>query len=53
LRGLVIGLSQGLVAASKVQIVRNSAEIMPYVVLLILLIIRPEGLLGQKRIERI
>ncbi|MGD8553798.1 MAG: branched-chain amino acid ABC transporter permease [Anaerolineales bacterium] len=53
LGGLVIGLSQGLVAASKVQIVRNSAEIMPYVVLLILLIIRPEGLLGQKRIERI
>ncbi|MGD2252916.1 MAG: branched-chain amino acid ABC transporter permease [Anaerolineales bacterium] len=53
LGGLVIGLSQGLVSASKVQLVRNSAEIMPYVVLLILLIIRPEGLLGQKRIERI
>jgi len=51
--GLIIGLSQGLVAASKIAIVRNAAEIMPYVVLLIVLIIRPEGLFGQKRIERI
>ena len=51
--GLIIGLSQGLVAASKVPTVRNSAEIMPYVVLLIVLIFRPEGLFGQKRIERI
>jgi branched-chain amino acid transport system permease protein len=51
--GLIIGLSQGLVAASKVAVVRNAAEIMPYVVLLIVLIIRPEGLFGQKRIERI
>ena len=51
--GLIIGLSQGLVAASKVSIVRNAAEIMPYVVLLIVLIFRPEGLFGQKRIERI
>ncbi len=51
--GLMIGLSQGLVAASKASIVRNAAEIMPYVVLLIVLIFRPEGLFGQKRIERI
>jgi len=51
--GLIIGLSQGLVAASKVSLVRNAAEIMPYVVLLIVLIFRPEGLFGQKRIERI
>lgn len=51
--GLIIGLSQGLVAASKVPLVRNAAEIMPYVVLLIVLIFRPEGLFGQKRIERI
>ena len=51
--GLIIGLSQGLVSASKVPIVRSSAEIMPYVVLLIVLLIRPEGLFGQKRIERI
>ncbi|NOY99509.1 MAG: branched-chain amino acid ABC transporter permease [Chloroflexi bacterium] len=51
--GLIIGLSQGLVSVSKVPIVRNMSEIMPYVVLLIVLIFRPEGLFGQKRIERI
>jgi branched-chain amino acid transport system permease protein len=51
--GLIIGLSTGLVSASKLPIVRNSAEIMPYVVLLIVLLLRPEGLFGQKRIERI
>lgn len=50
---LLIGLSQGLVKVSQVAIIRNSAEIMPYVVLLIVLLIRPEGLFGQKRIERI
>lgn len=51
--GLVIGLSQGLVAASKIQILRNASEIMPYIVLLLVLLIRPEGLFGQERIERI
>ncbi len=51
--GLLIGLSQGLVAASKIQFVRNSGEIMPYIMLLLVLLIRPEGLFGQKRIERI
>ncbi len=51
--GLCIGLSQGLVAASQVQFVRNSVEIVPYLVLLLVLILRPEGLFGQKRIERI
>ena len=49
----IIGLSQGLVSASTVPIVRDAAEIMPYVVLLVVLLIRPEGLFGQKRIERI
>lgn len=51
--GLIIGLAQGLVSASKVQWVRDTTEIMPYVVLLIVLVIRPEGLFGRKRIERI
>jgi len=51
--GLLIGLSQGVVAASKTQWVRDTTEIVPYVVLLIVLLIRPEGLFGQKRIERI
>jgi branched-chain amino acid transport system permease protein len=51
--GLMIGLVQALVQASTIIEVRNSAEIAPYVLLLIVLIIRPEGLFGQKRIERI
>lgn len=51
--GLLIGLTQGLVSVSRVPMVRNMSEIMPYVVLLIVLLIRPEGLFGRKRIERI
>jgi len=51
--GLIIGLSQGLVKASTLPMVRNSAEIMPYVALLLVLLVRPEGLFGQRRIERI
>lgn len=53
LGGLIIGLAQSLVQASKIPEIRNSAEIAPYVLLLIVLVIRPEGLFGQKRIERI
>lgn len=51
--GLMIGLVQALVQASTNIEVRNSAEIAPYIMLLIVLVIRPEGLFGQKRIERI
>jgi len=51
--GLIIGLTMGVVSASKVPIIRDMAEIMPYILLLIVLLIRPEGLFGQKRIERI
>jgi branched-chain amino acid transport system permease protein len=60
--GLIIGLSQGLVGlpnndfflgAETAQAIRNSTEIIPYVILLIVLVIRPDGLFGQKRIERI
>ena len=51
--GLLIGLTQGVVSASKVQWVRDMTEIVPYLVLLVVLLIRPEGLFGQKRIERI
>jgi branched-chain amino acid transport system permease protein len=51
--GLTIGLSMGVVSASKEPIVRNMAEIMPYIVLLVVLLIRPEGLFGRKRIERV
>jgi len=51
--GLMVGLAQALVQASSVQTVRSSSEIAPYVLLLIVLLIRPEGLFGQKRIERV
>ncbi|MBW7881764.1 MAG: branched-chain amino acid ABC transporter permease [Caldilineaceae bacterium] len=53
LGGLSVGLVQALVQASRHIEVRNSAEIAPYVLLLIVLIVRPEGLFGQKRIERV
>jgi branched-chain amino acid transport system permease protein len=51
--GIAIGLAQALVGTSKLVVIRNSASIAPYVLLLIVLLIRPEGLFGQKRIERI
>ncbi len=51
--GLIIGLSMGITSASKNPVVRDMTEIMPYILLLLVLLIRPEGLFGQKRIERI
>lgn len=51
--GLLVGLSSALVQASSVPVVRSSAEIAPYILLLIVLVIRPEGLFGEKRIERV
>ncbi len=60
--GLIIGLAQGMVALPNnqfflgpetAQMIRNAAEIVPYVILLIVLMIRPDGLFGRKRIERI
>jgi branched-chain amino acid transport system permease protein len=51
--GLLVGLVQALVQASSVQTVRSTSEIAPYILLLIVLLIRPEGLFGEKRIERV
>ncbi|MCA9980553.1 MAG: branched-chain amino acid ABC transporter permease [Anaerolineales bacterium] len=51
--GIAVGLVQAMVQTSGIPEVRNSYEIAPYVLLLIVLVIRPEGLFGQKRIERI
>ena len=60
--GLIVGLAQGLVAlpnndfflgAEAAQAIRNSGAIVPYIILLIVLLVRPDGLFGQKRIERI
>ncbi len=51
--GFVIGLVQALVQASTIIEVRSSFDIAPYILLMIVLFIRPEGLFGQKRIERV
>lgn len=51
--GIAVGLAQEFVSASRLIEIRNLSEIAPYVLLLIVLLIRPEGLFGQKRIERI
>jgi len=53
LGGVAVGLAQELVGTAKMVQIRHSSEIAPYVLLLIVLLIRPEGLFGQKRIERI
>lgn len=53
LGGIAIGLVQALVQTSRIIEVRNSAEIAPYILLLIVLLMRPEGIFGQKRIERV
>ncbi len=51
--GLLVGVTVSLVQASNIVEIRNSAEITPYILLLVVLVVRPEGLFGQKRIERI
>ena len=51
--GLCIGLAQAIVQASTLIEVRSASEIAPYILLLIVLVIRPEGLFGLKRIERV
>ncbi len=51
--GLLVGLAQALVQASSVQVIRSTSEIAPYILLLVVLLIRPEGLFGEKRIERV
>ena len=48
--GLVIGVIESLVGG---YINPQLSEITPYIVLLLILLIRPEGLFGLKRIERI
>lgn len=51
--GLLIGLGQGLVKASTVPLVKNSADIVPYLILMIVLLIRPTGIFGQRHVERV
>lgn len=51
--GLLVGLAAELVKASTIVEIRNSSDIAPYVLLLIFLVLRPEGIFGRHRIERI
>lgn len=51
--GMLVGLAAEMVKASTVAEIRNASEIAPYVLLLIFLVLRPEGLFGRQRIERI
>jgi len=48
--GLVIGVLESLVGG---YIDPKLSEISPYIILLLVLLIRPEGLFGLRRIERI
>lgn len=48
--GLVVGVIEKLAAG---YIDPKVAEISPYVILLLVLLVRPEGLFGEKRIERV
>lgn len=51
--GIAVGLVTELVKTSTVSEIRSADSIAPYVLLLIFLLIRPEGIFGRKRIERI
>lgn len=51
--GMLVGLAAEMVKASTVAEIRNASEIAPYILLLIFLVLRPEGLFGRHRIERI
>jgi len=54
LGGLLIGLSESLGAGYLDKFVQGGmAEVMPFVVLMLVLIIKPYGLFGYKRIERV
>jgi len=50
--GLLIGLVQEL-ANLLFPGTQAGTELAPYLVLMVVLVIRPDGLFGQKRIERI
>jgi branched-chain amino acid transport system permease protein len=52
--GLVIGISESMAAGYIDPLVGGGiGDIVPYVILMIILVVRPSGLFGMKRIERI
>jgi branched-chain amino acid transport system permease protein len=51
--GLIIGVMESLTGAYIDPYIKGSKEIAPFIILIIFLLIRPYGLFGLKRIERI
>lgn len=51
--GLIIGVMEGLAGGYVDPYIKGSKEIAPFIILVIFLVIRPYGLFGLKRIERI
>lgn len=51
--GLLIGVMENLAGAYIDPYVKGSKEIAPFIILIIFLLVRPHGLFGLKRIERI
>lgn len=51
--GLLIGIMEGLAGGYIDPVLKGSKEILPYVVLIVFLLIKPYGFFGQKTIERI
>jgi branched-chain amino acid transport system permease protein len=57
LGGLVIGITQALTAGYQADVApwlgKNFAAVMPYVVMVVILLVRPYGLLGTKEVRRL
>ena len=54
LAGIIVGVVQGLTAAYIDPLIGgNAAAVVPYIFMLVVLIVRPTGMFGWKRIERV
>ncbi len=54
LAGLIVGLVQGLTSAYVDPLIGgNAASVVPYIFMLVVLAVRPNGMFGWKRIERV
>jgi len=54
LAGIIVGVVQGLTAAYIDPLIGgNAAAVVPYIFMLVVLVVRPTGMFGWKRIERV
>jgi len=54
LAGIIVGIVQGLTAAYIDPLIGgNAAAVVPYIFMLVVLVVRPTGMFGWKRIERV